>query len=303
MKLITAFIAAAVVSLVLMAGTIVVLSQVCSSQGLLAPGRNVPVRFEPVRELQPAVFTAALPERVQYAGAAASWGTNFLCSMKATDVAMAGFSLFLVLALVLQNLFQATWMRRALQSSERSALVVDEAFVSTQRPYVFLREFRVNVVKNPINEEIQVCTIQPIWENTGTTPTRQGRAHINWKLFDNAIPADFDFPDFDELGNRILSYDSYKPLIVGPRATALSAVLDIDPAILRQVRDQQGRLLIWGWAQYHEVFTDARRHRTEFCYQLAVTGSPPSWIGFSQYRTFNGADEDCMREPTALVRA
>lgn len=303
MKLITAFIAAAVVSLVLMAGTIVVLSQVCSSQGLLAPGRNVPVRFEPVREMQPAVLAVALTERVQFAGPAAGWGTNFLCGMKATDVAMAGFSLFLVLALVLQNLFQATWMRRALQASERSALVVDEAFISTQRPYVFLREFRVNVVKNPINEEIQVCTIQPIWENTGTTPTRQGRAHINWKLFDNAIPTDFDFPDFDELGNRILSYDSYKPLIVGPRATALSSVLDIDPVILRQVRDQQGKLLIWGWAEYDEVFTDARRHRTEFCYQLVVTGSPPSWIGFSQHRSFNGADEDCTREPTALVRA
>jgi hypothetical protein len=59
----------------------------------------------------------------------------------------------------------------------RLVLVVDEALLSAQRAYVCLREFRTNIVKNPLNEEIQTCTIQPIWENTGATPTRGGRSH------------------------------------------------------------------------------------------------------------------------------
>ena len=62
----------------------------------------------------------------------------------------------------------------------------------------------------------------------------------------------------------------YKPLIVGPRSTALAPLLDIEPGILRQARDAQGRVLVWGWAEYDEVFGDAKRHRTEFCYQLVV---------------------------------
>lgn len=307
MKLITAFIAAAAVSLLLMVLSVVTLSQVCSSPGFGPSGGNVPIRMDfesGAGQAQRISLTDRGPERIQFAQAGyTGWGTAFVCSIKATDVAIAGFALFLVLTLVLQNLFQATWIRRVLHASERSALVVDEAFVSTQRPYVFMREFRVNVVKNPLNEEIQICTVQPVWENTGTTPTRSGRAHVNWKFFDRSIPSDFDFPDYDESGNRILSYDTYKPLVVGPRSSALSPLIDIDPSILRQVRDQQGKLLIWGWTEYDEVFTDSRRHRTEFCYQLVVTGSPPSWVGFSQHRVFNGVDEDCMKEPTALVRA
>ena len=145
------------------------------------------------------------------------WRRNFLCEIKATDIAIAGFGLFLVLAIVFQSLFQGLFMRRVLAASDRSARVVDEALVAAQRAYLFLREFRVNLVKNPLNEEIQTCTIQPIWENTGATPTRNGRSHINWKFFERSIPSEFDFPDFDEVGNRILSYDAYKPLIVGPR--------------------------------------------------------------------------------------
>ena len=72
--------------------------------------------------------------------------------------------------------------------------------------------------------------------------------------------------------------------------------------MLRQVRDLQGRVLVWGWVEYDEVFGNSRRHRTEFCYQLVVTGSPASWVGFSQYRAFNGADEDCTKKPTPLAR-
>ena len=116
------------------------------------------------------------------------------------------------------------------------------------------------------------------------------------------MPADFDFSDFDDLGNRILSYDAYRPIILGPKATALSPVINIEPAILRQVRDLQGKLLIWGWVEYDEIFAGAKRHRTEFCYQVAVSGSPASHVGFSQYHLHNGVDEDCSKKPTALVR-
>ncbi|MBV6489616.1 MAG: hypothetical protein KJZ73_06410 [Pseudorhodoplanes sp.] len=316
MKFVTGLIVSAAVSLVLMVAFVVLVGQVCGSSGLSASGLAVPIQFQPDAMFQsdimrlralPAVlmqggFEPAQLMALQPVAASSSWVTNFLCTIKATDVAMTGFALFLVLTLTFQGLIQGAWMRRLLLSSEHSALVVNEALISAQRAYVFLREFRLNLIKNPLNEEIQICTIQPIWENTGATPTRGGRSQVNWKFFERSVPAEFDFPDFDEVGNRILSYDDYKPLIVGPKATALAPLIDIEPGVLRQVRDLQGRLLIWGWVEYDEVFTDAGRHRTEFCYQVAVTGSPMSWVGFTQYRAFNGVDDDCMKEPTLLAR-
>ncbi len=143
--------------------------------------------------------------------AAVSWWQRFICDIRVTDVALMGFALFLLLA----TLFQGAWMVGATRASDRTANLVNEGLISAQRAYVFLREFQVATTKNPLNDEIQTCSIQPIWENTGTTPTRNGRGHVNWKYFDRSVPADFDFADFDELGNRVLSYDSYKPLIVG----------------------------------------------------------------------------------------
>lgn len=319
MKTISAFLFSALIAVAAMAGSVAALSKVCVIDAPVpaAPAvrgtPRLPIHYEgmvtdPVAER--AVLTReSLDAMVWYAqaqGAPAqprpqvtSWRKRFICDIRITDVALIGFAAFLLLATV----FQGLWMLRAVRASDRTASLVQEGLISAQRAYVFLREFQVALTKNPLNDEIQTCTIQPIWENTGTTPTRNGRGHVNWKYFDRSVPADFDFADFDELGNRILSYDSYKPLIVGPRATALSPIISMEPAILRQVRDLQGKLLIWGWAEYDEVFADAKRHRTEFAYLVVVSGSPASHVGFSQFKLHNGVDEDCTKQPTVLARA
>lgn len=318
MKASAAFLISAIVALVVFAASVFALDRVCASYSptpaqpekkapqirVELPGGGHFMRAVNIRDAieRPVILvqqgaTPALPQ--------AAWWRNFVCGIKATDVAFLACAVFLLLF----GFFLSLWMRGALraseksaQASEKSAALADEALMSAQRPYVFLKEIQVSLTKNPINEEIQTCTLQPVWENTGTTPTRNGRGHVSWKYFERSVPADFDFSDFDDLGNRILSYDAYRPLIVGPKATALSPVISIEPAILRQVRDLQGKLLIWGWTEYDEIFPGAKRHRTEFCYQVAVSGSPASHVGFSQYHLHNGVDEDCSKKPTALVR-
>jgi hypothetical protein len=312
MKTISAFLLSALVALAAIVGAIGLLAGVCRSDVPAGPTRTaprLPIHYQgqlPDGVIERAVMTREALDGLLWNAQAApaspavtvSWWQRFICDIRITDVALMGFALFLLLA----TLFQGAWMVGATRASDRTANLVNEGLISAQRAYVFLREFQVATTKNPLNDEIQTCSIQPIWENTGTTPTRNGRGHVNWKYFDRSVPADFDFADFDELGNRVLSYDSYKPLIVGPRATALSPIISIEPAILRQVRDLQGKLLIWGWAEYDEVFSDAKRHRTEFAYLVVVSGSPASHVGFSQFKLHNGVDEDCTKKPTVLAR-
>lgn len=316
MKTISAFLFSALIALAVVAGATGLLVNYCAveppaaaAQPERTPGR-LPIHFQtsaPDAVVQRAVMTREVLDGLVWQAqakaapaptAVTTWQQRFFCDIRITDMLLAAFALFLVLATV----FQGLWMLRTARASNQIASRVQEGLISAQRAYVFLREFDVAMTKNPLNDEIQTCTIQPIWENTGTTPTRNGRGHVNWKYFDKSVPEDFDFADFDELGNRIQSYDSYKPLIVGPRATALSPVISMEPAILRQVRDQQGKLLIWGWAEYDEVFSDAPRHRTEFAYLVVVSGSPASHVGFSQFKQHNGVDEDCMKQPTVLAR-
>lgn len=318
MKASAAFLISAIVAVAVFAVSVFGLERVCASTvaapaqpavkapqiRVELPGGGHVIRAVNIRDaIQPAVIL------VQQSAAPAlpqgPWWRNFVCGIRATDLAFLACAVFLLLF----GFFQSLWIRTALRASEKSALaseksaaLADEALMSAQRPYVFLKSIEVSLTKNPINEEIQTCTLQPIWENTGTTPTKNGRSQVSWKYFERSVPADFDFADFDDLGNRILSYDAYRPLIVGPKATALSPVINLDPAILRQVRDLQGKLLIWGWVEYDEIFPGAKRHRTEFCYQVAVSGSPASHVGFSQYHLHNGVDEECSKKPTALLR-
>lgn len=224
-------------------------------------------------------------------------GRSFWCSLTPTEIGLLGFALFLVLTAG----FQGFWMWRALHATEKSARTVDDALKSTQRAYVVFEKFEVSVGRSPL-DEITSCTLQPVWQNAGTTPTRHGRAHVNWRYFERSIPNDFDFADFDEMGNRVLAYDSYLPLVLGPKAQSFSPLMAIDTATLGMVRDLKGRVLIWGWAEYDDVFAEGR-HRTEFCYQMTITGAGAAGrVGFVQYRRFNGVDEECERKPTALTR-
>ncbi|HVY00496.1 MAG TPA: hypothetical protein VHA55_11985 [Pseudorhodoplanes sp.] len=260
----------------------------------------VPIRFERSlrEEIEPALHRTQL-QPAQAAPSQQPFARNFFCGIRGTDLALVGLALFLVII----SMMQTTWLRRAVAAAERSSQAVASTMAATQRAYVVFREFQVHTTRLSAIEDIQNCTVQPIWENAGTTPIRNGRFHVNWRYFERAIPNDVDLSDFDEMGNRIVSQTDYLPLIMGPRGVAYAPVIVIDGATVRQVREMQGRVLIWGWAEYDDVF-GGPRHRTEFCYQMTVTGSmSSSHIGFSQYRRFNGVDDECERKPAdALLR-
>ncbi len=61
-----------------------------------------------------------------------------------------------------------------------------------------------------------------------------------------------------------------------------------------------------GWAEYDDVFSGTKRHRTEFCHELIVGGNPAAGkatITLSVYPRFNGMDEECLRAPTPYPEA
>lgn len=56
--------------------------------------------------------------------------------------------------------------------------------------------------------------------------------------------------------------------------------------------------LIWGWAEYMEIFSNIVR-RTEFAFRVRAEGTAPSSavIRFEATQQHNAADEDCMHPP------
>jgi hypothetical protein len=160
-----------------------------------------------------------------------------------------------------------------------------KAMLLTQRAFVFLKTFIVHPAQDP-NKLI----IIPVWENSGTTQTKNLFCHVNWYAVPlPGMPDNFNYPD---LGQRQLF-----PMLIGPKSTIVGAEVSIDEIAVNQVIQGHGRCYIWGWAEYNDIFSKIR-HRTEFCYEIVLSaldgGIHPE---LRIYGPHNGADKQCMKKP------
>ena len=167
--------------------------------------------------------------------------------------------------------------------------------VHTQRAFVFLKEFEAF----PFPDR-PLIKVMPKWENSGQTPTRRMVNHVNWRFFEGDIPSDYDFPDTQG--------EATVPVLIGPGGTVFTTSLDISASLLERAARREGRIYLWGWTDYDDVFENTPRHRTEFCYEMVVlqlasagnvsSGNAPrqTAIQFRVHGRYNGADNECMKK-------
>jgi hypothetical protein len=171
--------------------------------------------------------------------------------------------------------------------------ITREALVSVQRAYVFTGSDEII----PIGDEDGkvISAILPVkLENSGSTPTRKTKAHINWHYYPTALPKGFRFPD-------MFTKDSVNaPFVIGPRG---HFDLDTEPIrleILEAVRLHRFHLYLWGWAKYYDVFKDTPLRLTEFCYDVSPvqgamqpSGFKSLTVRYNQCVPHNCYDEEC----------
>lgn len=139
----------------------------------------------------------------------------------------------------------------------------------------------------------------PVWENAGLTPSRRARNQVNWDFFSREdAPEGRDFADFPPGPG----FDDNAQLVIGPRSRVIGQAHVVSLDWIWAAIALQGRIYIWGWYEYDDVFADdTPRHRTEFCSYLSWPGSPDIanqlHAETSIYRAFNGTDQDCYRQP------
>jgi hypothetical protein len=112
-------------------------------------------------------------------------------------------------------------------------------------------------------------------ENTGNTPAREVRTHVNFHVEDPAAPLATDFP-FPDGG---LPDDSSSFLAAKGRIA--SGVLNIQQQTIQRILERQARLFFYGWTTYRDVFEGTALHRTEFCHEmeiLAIIGADLRWF-------------------------
>jgi len=174
-------------------------------------------------------------------------------------------------------------------------------FETTQRAFVFVDSFnkeltteadrmRLKAAGAPIfippeyEMEIRRFAVQPVWGNSGSTPTRAMRFQMDWQSGGDT---------------RIGTYRNVEQqLFIAPKAKETTEFIDmpggLEPIIRYNTKDPLGLeplLLIWGRADYMDIFGDP--HWIEWCYRIRPSRPQGEklQISFIQYGEYNDSDD------------
>ncbi len=135
--------------------------------------------------------------------------------------------------------------------------------------------------------------------NRGGTPTRRMLNHVNWGLCRPDISKDFNFPDYRSDGTVDDGKENVR-LFLGPKEEKFAEKLKIPVTDIERARNGEGKIYVWGWTEYDDVFPFTRRHRTEFCNEVEITcisvgndRQVTAGISFRLHREHNCIDDEC----------
>jgi hypothetical protein len=242
-----------------------------------------------------------------------SWISSFF-ELKLTDVIIAIFTV--VLAVKTSGLFVETAglrsaadkqsldmqesiavAKRSADAAQKAAEIAEKSLSNTERAFVFMKYMYASPIYAP-NKLVVGWDFHVVWENSGSSPTQFMVARKNWVFFEGAIPEHFDFPDFGDPTHQSQPY-------MGPKAVVDAGALQVGNDVLEKVAKGPARLLMYGWAEYNDVFGPNIRHRSEFCSEIGIDGSllippddkiKPPFV-FQVYKKHNGTGAECYRKP------
>lgn len=156
-----------------------------------------------------------------------------------------------VLAIV--AILQFLWLKRSINDGR----LVNRAFVSHDG-------IRATSFHN--NNHIY-WQFQPIWANTGNTPTLNLRIQVNYEVRTSKLPENFDFPD---------NITTNPFFVIAPKGYITGQAMPIDAQLLAAAQRGEQHIYFWGWAEYNDVFSSKRR-TTRFCVEITeITNDPQS---------------------------
>ncbi|HEY5213809.1 MAG TPA: hypothetical protein VIJ38_12400 [Acidobacteriaceae bacterium] len=167
-----------------------------------------------------------------------------------------------------QALVQAKEAKISADAARSAAETARDALIQVQRAFVFathLDGVRIQDPKNPT--QISSLDFSITWENSGTTPTRDMKSHLNWLIRNTPLPDDFTYPDFGD--------EQPSPIALGPKTVGHTTPISIPAADISKIMNHQELFYIWGWARYRDIFPKTKPHITRFCTEITgFQGNP-----------------------------
>jgi hypothetical protein len=164
---------------------------------------------------------------------------------------------FLTLILAAGTLFLWCATRRLVIGAEKTA-------EQQLRAYVHVSAINISRARSLSKN----WTIQASWNNFGDTPTRDFAACTNNEVINITDIANFAFTDRPD-AQKFFG-------LIGPSQSVNPPPIDFDNGALREASMESRAFLIWGHAEYHDVFRKTPMRKTEFGFRVMVKGNPES---------------------------
>jgi len=189
--------------------------------------------------------------------------------------------------LAIQAKNQADEAIKEVNMMKESNRINREALESVQRAFVLPGDVDPTVIGNNSTQSVRFSFH---WNNSGTTPTKGLRTHVNYRWDIQALPNDFSFSDLWEEGRSHVQ----TPALLGPKGSTAVDVGPVPVQVVNGLVQHYYHLNFWGWATYRDVFRGTPEHITEFCYELipfdVQTGKDSTTI---KYRLDNCTHHNC----------
>jgi hypothetical protein len=161
-----------------------------------------------------------------------------------------------------QSVIAATAASNSAIEAKNANQTTKAALIDVQRAFVFLGTVTATAVGNN-----QADFYFPM-ENSGTTPTKDMRMHVNYQSMKDPLPDNFEFPDLWIAGMPKVN----RHTMIGPKGNTGQHLGPISNVLVQAAIHRQIHLYFWGWARYRDVFPDTPLHVTKFCAELVPVG-------------------------------
>lgn len=155
----------------------------------------------------------------------------------------------------------------------------------------------------------QGAVIQPIWTNSGNTPTVDLSIYSSTKTFIGVLPKNYNFPDLDARGEEVIDPHLLHQTLLPPKGAIPSRDMGVfDKDQMDAVNKLAVNRYVWGWAKYRDRFDRTKSHITRFCVQVLrfipptdeqLNSGVPGFGGALQWSFCdqgNCADEECEKQ-------
>ncbi|WP_168074105.1 hypothetical protein [Caulobacter sp. SSI4214] len=171
--------------------------------------------------------------------------------------------------------------------------IAKRALMNVERAWLHVCRYEGNMIAGKF-------VVQPVWQNSGSTPATKTVFRCAWKSFEAPLTSHYTFPDLDSSGNETSKFSDYAISMIGPGAETFATGIAIEPHFISEISSGNCHIYIWGWAEYNDVLFRPR-HRTEFAVKLEAVPDPnpenPGRVAmrFIHHWEHNGVDSDCLK--------